>query len=279
MSPARRRAAVAMLRDRLHVSERWACRVVGQHRSTQRREPQAVAVDDGALRAQLREIAGRKKRWGYRRAHAHLRENGWQINRKRVQRLWREEGLRVTQRTRKRRRTGDPEAQWLRAERPNQLWALDFQYDQTADGRMLRVLNVVDEFTREALVMQVGRSITADQTVAALGVLVAQRGCPENIRCDNGPELTAHALRDWCTSARVTTSYIEPGAPWQNPFAESFNARVRDELLNLEQFSCLAEAQILAEDWREHYNREHPHSALGMKSPTAFAAGWAATQT
>jgi putative transposase len=124
--------------------------------------------------------------------------------------------------------------------------------------------------------MQVERSITAEQTVSALEQLVAGRGAPENIRCDNGPELTAHALRDWCASTAVTTSYIEPGAPWQNPFAESFNARVRDELLNLEEFSCLAEAQILAEAWRQDYNREHPHSALGMRSPAAFAAAWAA---
>ncbi|MGH2968382.1 MAG: IS3 family transposase [Solirubrobacteraceae bacterium] len=277
VSPARRRAAVAMLRDRLDVSERWACRVLGQHRSTQRHAPPAPAADDGELRVLLRELAARKPRWGYRRAHAHLRENGRQINRKRVQRVWREEGLRVPQRARKRRRTGDPEAKWLRAERPNQLWALDFQYDQTADGRMLRLLNVVDEFTREALVMQVDRSITAGQTVAALARLVAVRGCPENVRCDNGPELTAHALRDWCASASVTTSYIEPGAPWQNPFAESFNARVRDELLNLEDFSCLAEAQVLTEDWRDAFNREHPHSALGWKSPAAFAAAWATT--
>ena len=122
--------------------------------------------------------------------------------------------------------------------------------------------------------MHVGRSITAEQTVAALQALVAGRGCPENIRCDNGPELTAHALRDWCTNASVTTSYIEPGAPWQNPFAESFNARVRDELLNLEEFSCLAEAQILTEDWRIDYNGEHPHSALGYRSPTAFSTSW-----
>lgn len=265
-----------MLRGRLHFSERRACLLTGQHRSTQRHEPSPPAVQDGDLRRQLREIAERKPRWGYRRAHGHLRENGWTVNRKRVQRLWREEGLRVPQKTRKRRRTGDPEVRWLRAERPNQLWALDYQYDQTADGRMLRLLNIVDEFTREALVMQVERSITAEQTVSALEQLVAGRGAPENIRCDNGPELTAHALRDWCASTAVTTSYIEPGAPWQNPFAESFNARVRDELLNLEEFSCLAEAQILAEAWRQDYNREHPHSALGMRSPAAFATAWAA---
>ena len=266
-----------MVCDRLGVSERRACRYVGQHRSTQRHAPPAPAVDDGDLRARLRAIAAGKPRWGYRRAHAQLRRDGWSINHKRTQRLWREEGLRVPQQTRKRRRTGDPEVKWLRAERPNQLWALDFQYDQTADGRMLRLLNVVDEFTREALVMQVGRSITAEQTVAALQALVAERGCPQNVRCDNGPELTAHALRDWCSSASVTTSYIEPGAPWQNPFAESFNARVRDELLNQEEFSCLTEAQILTEDWRQTYNRDHPHSALGMQSPATFAATWVAT--
>jgi putative transposase len=153
---------------------------------------------------------------------------------------------------------------------------LDYQYDQTSDGRMLRLLNIVDEFTREALVMHVGRSITAEQNRHRPWALVAGRRSPENIRCDNGPELTAHALRGWCSSTQVTTRYIEPGAPWQDPFAESFNARVRNELLNLEEFSCLAEAQILAEDWRREYNAEHPHSALGMKSPDAFAATWAA---
>jgi len=268
-----------MLRGRLGFSERRACRLAGQHRSTQRHDPPVPAADDADLRARLRVIAERKKRWGYRRAHAQLRHDGWHVNRKRVQRLWREEGLRVPQKTRKRRRTGDAEATLLRAERPNQLWALDFQYDQTADGRMLRLLNIVDEFTREALVMHVDRSITAEQTVRALAALVGRRGAAENVRCDNGPELTANALRDWCTSTQVTTSYIEPGAPWQNPFAESFNARVRDELLNLEEFSCLLDAQILTEDWRTTYNAEHLHSSLGYKSPAAFAAAWTSAAT
>ncbi len=268
-----------MLVGRLELSERRACRLAGQHRSTHRREPAAPTAKDGDLRGQMREIARRKPRWGYRRAHAQLRADGWEINRKRVQRLWREEGLRVPQKTRKRRRTGDPEAKLLRAERPNEMWALDYQYDQTGDGRMLRFLNVVDEFTREALAMQVGRSITAEQTVSVLDDLVARRGCPQNLRCDNGPELTAHALRDWCTGAAVTTRYIEPGAPWQNPFAESFNARVRDELLNIEEFSCLAEAQVLTKDWRIAYNREHLHSALGYRSPAAFAAAWTPDRT
>ena len=263
-----------MLRDRLEFSERRACLLVGQHRSTQRHEPPAPPADDLDLRALLRDIAARKPRWGYRRAHAQVRQDGHQVNRKRVQRLWREEGLRVPQKTRKRRRTADPDAKRLRAQRPNELWALDYEYDQTADGRMLRLLNIVDEFTREALAMHVDRSITAEETVSVLEDIVARRGCPANLRCDNGPELTAHALRDWCTGADVTTRYIEPGSPWENPFAESFNARVRDELLNLEEFSCIAEAKVLTEDWKIAYNAEHLHSSLGYRSPDAFAATW-----
>ncbi len=233
-----------MLCDRLHVSERWACRVCGQHRSTQRREPMP-AGDDEALRAELRAFSARRPRWGYRQAHTHLQQEGWEINRKRVQRVWREEGLRVPQRTRKRRRLGDATApkELLRAERPGHVWAFDFQFDQTADGHVLKLLNVVDEFTREALVMHTARSVTADQTVAVLEALVAVRGAPTHIRCDNGPEMTANALIDWCAAQSTLTSYIDPGAPWQNPFVESFHSRVRDELLNLELFSCLAEAR------------------------------------
>ncbi len=264
-----------MLCDRLGVSERWACRIVGQHRSTQRREPEPAA-DDEALRGELRAFSAARPRWGYRQAHTHLRELGWEINRKRVQRVWREEGLRVPQRTRKRRRLGDstgPQGR-LRAERPNHVWAFDFQFDQTADGHALKLLNVVDEFTREALVMHTARGISADQTVAVLAALVAERGAPTHIRCDNGPEMTAHALIDWCVSQSAATSYIDPGAPWQNAFVESFHSRVRDELLNLELFSCLAEARVLIEDWREDYNQRRPHSSLGRKAPAAFAAAW-----
>jgi putative transposase len=264
-----------MLRDRLHVSERWACQLVGQHRSTQRREP-TPAADDEALRGALRAFSAKRPRWGYRQAHTHLRQQGWEINRKRVQRVWREEGLRVPQRTRKRRRLGDSTApkERLRAERPGHVWAFDFQFDQTADGKALKLLNVVDEFTREALVMHTARSISADQTVAVLERLVARRGAPTHIRCDNGPEMTAHALIDWCASQSTKTSYIDPGAPWQNPFVESFHSRVRDELLNLELFSCLTEAQVVIEDWRRDYNTQRPHSALGRKAPTVFAAAW-----
>jgi putative transposase len=243
-----------MLRDRLDVSERWACRVVGQHRSTERYEPQQ-AEDDAALRTELRKISTDRPRWGYRRAHAVLREEGWEVNRKRVQRLWREEGLRVPQKRRKRRRLGESTvpASRLAAQRPGHVWALDYQHDQTADGRVIRLLNVVDEFTREALAMLVARSIDADVTVAVLERLVAERGAPEHLRMDNGTELTSHALRDWCRFSKTGTVYIEPGSPWQNPYVESFNGKVRDELLDVEQFACLAEARVVIEDWREDY--------------------------
>jgi len=266
-----------MLQDRLGLSERRACRIAGQHRSTQRHEP-TLASDDAALRERLREISALKKRWGYRRAHARLIEEGWSVNKKRVQRLWREEGLRVPRRKRKRARLGDNrDGKELRAERPDHVWALDFQSDETADGRQLRVLNVIDEFTREALGSEVARSITAEDTVSLLEGLVAARGtAPEHIRCDNGPELIANSLRDWCRLSATATAYIEPGSPWQNPYIESFNGRTRDEVLDIELFHTLAEAKVILADWLVAYNTEHPHSALGMLPPARFAERWRA---
>jgi putative transposase len=265
-----------MLQDRLGVSERRACQIAGQHRSTQRHKPH-VADDDAALRGRLREISRERPRWGYRRAHATLCEQGWQVNRKRVQRLWRQEGLRVPVRRRKRRRLGDSTvpADRLVAEHPDHVWALDFQFDQTADGRILKLLHVVDEFTREALAIECRRRIDADATVAVLDRIVTQRGrAPRFIRCDNGPEMTANALKDWCRFSRAGSAYIEPGSPWQNAYVESFGSRVRDELLSVELFSCLAEAKVMATDWREDYNERRPHSALGMQAPARFARKW-----
>jgi putative transposase len=263
------------LRERFGVGERWACQLVGRHRSTQRHQPDPVEADE-VLRALLREISGLRPRWGYRRAHVRLGELGHEVNRKRVQRLWREEGLRVPARRRKRRRLGESTvpADRLRAERPDHVWAIDFQFDQTADGRVLKLLNIVDEFTREALAMHVARGIDSDQTVAVLDRLANLRGAPVHVRCDTGPELTAHALRDWCRFTRTETACIEPGAPWQNAYVESFNGRVRDELLDVEQFSCLAEAVVVIEDWRQDYNTHRPHSALGNQTPSAYAQAW-----
>jgi putative transposase len=265
-----------MLQDRLGISERRACRYAGQHRSTQRHDP-TVTGEDQALRGELRKISRDRPRWGYRRAHKLLLDRGWELNRKRTQRMWREEGLRVPQRRRKRPRLGDSTvpAERLRAERPDHVWAIDFQFDQTADGHILKLLNIVDEFTREALAIECRRRIDADHTVGVLDRLVGERGtAPAFIRCDNGPELTANALRDWCRFSRAGSSYIEPGSPWQNPYVESFGSRLRDELLAVELFSCLAEAQVLIEDWRQDYNLHRPHSALGMMAPTPFAVGY-----
>jgi putative transposase len=264
-----------MLVDRLGLSERRACRIAGQNRSTQRYCPQ-VAPDDAALRRRLRKISEQRPRWGYRRAHGHLLTEGISVNRKRVQRIWREEGLHVPRKAKKRRRLGvsTAAADRLKACRPNHVWALDFQHDATEDGRELKFLNILDEFTREALAIEVERTINADATVKVLEHLATERGAPANIRADNGPELTAWALREWCRLGSTGTAYIEPGSPWQNPYVESFNARQRDELLNVEVFTCLEEAQVLAADWRTDYNANHPHSALGMMSPDRFAASW-----
>jgi putative transposase len=229
------------------------------------------------LRAELRRFSRQRPRWGYRRAHQHLLDEGWSVNRKRTQRLWREEGLRVAQKRRKRQRVGESTVagERLRAERPDHVWALDFQFDVTEDGRAVKLLYVVDEFTREALSMGAERRIDADKLVDVLDRIVSERGgYPEFVRCDNGPEMTSNALRDWCRFSRTGTAFIEPGSPWENPFVESFNSRVRDELLAVEVFSCLTEVKVMIEDYRRDYNRCRPHRAHRMMTPAAFAAGW-----
>jgi putative transposase len=260
-----------MAQERFGLSERRACRVVGQPRSTQRRP--APVPGDGPLRARLHEIARRHQRFGYRRVHALLCREGWVINRKKVLRIWREEGLKVHPRHHKRRRPAQGEPLG-RAEHPNHVWAIDFQFDATSDGRMLKLANIVDEFTREALSTRTGRTCKADELVEVLEHLLAERGAPEHLRCDNGPELIAWALRDWCRSRGSTTSYVEPGSPWENPYVESFNARIRDELLASTEFCTLAEARVLIEDWRIEYNTQRPHSSLGYLTPVEFHQVW-----
>lgn len=270
-----------MLIDRLDISERRACQITGQSRSTQRRKP-VMPDQERELRSWLVEFSRKRPRFGYRRAHAIAKKNGFKVNRKKVQRIWREEGLKVTHKAKKRSRIGNSstESRLLEAEHPNHVWAIDYQDDQTADGRRLRYLNVVDEFTREVLATHVARSITADKTVQVLEELVESRDvAPEFIRSDNGPELTSHALADWCRFSGTGAAFIEPGSPWQNAYVESLNGRLRDELLNQELFHTLLEAQVLAEDWRIDHNRHHPHSALGMLSPDEFAAIWRRTGT
>ncbi len=275
VTPDRRRRAVMVLQERFGVSQRRACRVVGQHRSTQRREPRPEPVEDEKLRRRLRRFARRHPRLGWRKAHDVVRREGFVVNHKKIQRLWREEGLRrPPPRKNKKRRPGTSDGTLLRAEHPNHVWALDFQFDETADQRRLKLLNIVDEHTREALAMDVHRSMGADHVVSCLERLVAQRGAPKHLRMDNGPELIAWALRDWCRLSGLDTVYIEPGSPWENPWIESFNGRARDELLNIEEFGSLTEARVVIEDWRIEYNTWRPHSSLGGLTPAEYAATW-----
>jgi putative transposase len=266
-----------MIQERHGFSERRACRLVGQPRSTQRRRPPPVPDEDTRVRERLRHLARTRPRYGYRRLTALLREEGFRVNHKRIQRLCRDEGLRVLRRPKKRFRIGTstfPGAR-LRATHPDQVWAIDFVFDQTADLRSVKILAITDEFTKEALAIEVDRSIDADHTVRVLDRIMARTARrPEHLRMDNGSELTAHALRDWCRFSETHTTYIEPGSPWENPFIESFNGKLRDELLDCEIFESLLEAQVLAEDFRIDYNTCRPHSSLGYLAPVKFAEQW-----
>ena len=220
------------------------------------------------------ELVGRHPRYGYRRIWALLRREGWRINRKRVYRLWRRQGLKVPRKQRKKRRLGTSANGCVRrrAESKDHVWAWDFIYDRTADGRSLKWLSVVDEYTRECLVLEVRRRLPAAAVVELLAQVLAYRGAPRQIRSDNGPEFIAEALRQWLAKAGVATLYIAPGAPWENGYAESFHSRLRDELLDREEFVSLMEAKVLAMEWRQEYNQERPHSALGYQTPLEFAS-------
>jgi putative transposase len=232
-----------------------------------------MPTEDEKLRRRLRDFARRHPRLGWRKAHDVVRREGHVVNHKRLRRLWREEGLRrPPPRKAKKRRPGNSDGVLLRAEYPNHVWGLDFQFDETADQRRLKMLNIVDEHTREALAMDVARSLTADDVIRVFERLVAERGAPGFLRMDNGPELIAWALREWCRLSGLGTIYIEPGSPWENPWIESFNGRSRDELLNITEFGSLTEARVIVEDWRIEYNTWRPHSSLGGLTPAEYAA-------
>ena len=223
------------------------------------------------------ELATEYGRYGYRRVTAMLREEGFRVNHKRVERLWRREGLKVPAKQPKRRRLWltDGSCVRLRPGSPNHVWSYDFLFTRTSDGRALRLLTVLDEFTRECLAIDVARRITSDDVLERLTQLFVLRGAPGYLRSDNGPEFTARALRTWLKRVGVQTLYIEPGSPWENGYIESFNGRLRDELLNGEVFDTLPEAQVLCDQWRWNYNAVRPHSALGYQPPAPEAiAPW-----
>lgn len=222
----------------------------------------------------MHELSGRHPRYGYRRIWALLRREGFGVNRKRVQRLWRLNGLKVPQRRRKKRALGQGSngCAVRRAEHKNHTWAWDFIHDRTSNGRSLKWISVVDEYTRECLVLEVGRSLTAVDVIDAIAESMKRRGAPKHIRSDNGPEFIAGALQRWLERAKVKTLYVAPGSPWQNGYAESFHARLRDELLEQEMFSSVEEAKLLSRRWQWEYNQERPHSALGYCTPAEYAA-------
>jgi transposase InsO family protein len=231
------------------------------------------------LITRLLELVREHPRYGYRFVTVLLRREGWKVNRKRVYRLWQQEGLQVPKKQRKKRRLGTSDGSCVRrrAEHKDHVWAWDFVFDRTANGRTLKWLAIVDEYTRECLALEVNRRMTSDDVLDVLRDLFVIRGVPKHIRSDNGPEFIAGAIRKFLTGAGVETLYIEPGSPWQNGYAESFNSRLRSELLGAEVFDNVAAAQSLAAAWRNDYNHHRPHSSLGYQTPAEFSAGCAAS--
>lgn len=261
------------VRARLSQSERRVCRVLGQARSTQRYTAVARDGDEPLVRRMLELVRAHPRR-GYRMIWGMLRMEGWRVNQKRVHRLWRQGGLRVPSKQHKRTRLGQSANGIVRrrAQRPNHVWAIDFIHDTDAHGRPLKWLSVVDEFTRECAALEVGRSMTARGVAEVLIGLFTTRGVPKHIRSDNGPEFIARTIRRLAGLTGVEALYIAPGSPWENGYAESFHARLRDELLNAEIFADVHEARALAAAWRHEYNHHRPHSSLGYVPPAAFAA-------
>jgi len=274
VTTAEKREAVQFLLRR-GLSERRACRLIQLQRSTlhyQAREDRNVE-----LRATMHELAQQHRRYGYRRIYRLLRRRGQVVNKKRVQRLWQRAKLQVRRPRRKRRRPTQPPPQ--QASYPNHVWTYDFVKDRCLSGTPLRLLTVMDEFTREGLAIAVRRTFPARQVMVVLARLFEQHGVPAYLRSDNGPEFVALAVRGWLHTQQVQTLYIDPGCPWQNGFEERFNGTVRDEFLNSHAFASVAEAQVLADAYLREYNQERPHSSLGYQTPLEFKRDWYARQS
>jgi len=269
-APQKKRAVRHLVLSK-KCSERQACRFVGLSRSTARYAKRSKA-DEAELVERLKEFARKRHRRGYRLAHQELRRAGLRINHKRVHRLWCKEGLSVpSRRTYKKLRTERP-AREVTADHANAIWCLDFVQDSTISGTKLRILSVTDEFTRQSLALEVGRSFKSERVCQVLREVFARCGTPAALRMDNGPEFVALALRGLCHQRQINAAYSEPGKPWQNGFAESFHARLRDEFLNAEVFESVREAQVRLRGWRRYWNQERLHSSLGYRTPDEFAA-------
>jgi putative transposase len=263
---------VNAVQEIFQVSERKVCRALGQPRSTQRYIKQ-ISNDEDSLTLRVVELAGQYGRYGYRRITALLQQEGWRVNHKRVERLWSREGLKVPPKQPKRGRLwlNDGSCLRLKPEFPNHVWSYDFVLERTHDGRAFRILNVIDEYTRECLAVKVKRHLDHEDVQECLTELFCERGVPVHLRSDNGPEFIANALREWLNKLSVKPLFIEPGSPWENGYVESFNGKMRDELLNREIFYTLKEAQVLIARWREEYNHFRPHSSLGYRPPAPQA--------
>jgi len=257
------------------VSERRACQVLGQYRSVQRYQLQP-REDEAALTEAIIALAREYGRYGYRRITAMLRGQGWQVNFKRVERIWRQEGLKVPQKQPKKRRLwlNDGSCIRLRPQYANHVWAYDFVQDRTWEGKAFKMLTVVDEFSRECLAIVTERKLNSQDVLETLSELFVRHGPPGHLRSDNGGEFQARLVRHWLRRLKVKTLFIEPGSPWENGYNESFNGKFRDELLNGEIFYTLKEAQILIEQWRQHYNTVRPHSSLGYRPPAPESVAW-----
>ena len=260
------------VREKLHMSERRVCRVINQPRSTQR-HTSVLRDDDGLLRAEIVQLALKYGRYGYRRITVLLQRAGWHVNHKRVERIWREEGLKVPKKQPKRARLwlNDGSCVRLRPTHRHHVWSYDFVADRTHDGRSIKMLTVIDEYSRECLAIVVERRLQSDDVLSCLTDLFIRHGIPEYIRSDNGSDFTARIVRQWLKRIGVQTLYIEPGSPWENGYNESFNGKLRDELLNGEIFYTLKEAQVLIERWRFEYNTFRPHSSLNNRPPAPEA--------
>ncbi len=258
--------------EAFHLSERRVCRALGQPRSTQRYVGRE-ASDEENLTLRLVELARQYGRYGYRRITALLQTEGWRVNHKRVERLWRQEGLKVPAKQPKRGRLwlNDGSCLRLTPEFPGQVWSYDFVLERTHDGRPFWILNVIDEYTRECLAVRVARQLDHQDVQECLAELFCARGVPVHLRSDNGPEFIAHLLREWLGRLDVRPLFIEPGSPWENGYIKSFNGKMRDELLNREIFCTLREAQVLIERWRKEHNYIRPHSSLGYRPPAPQA--------
>ena len=272
VSLAAQRHAAAVLEQTHNVSERRACQVLSLHRSTKRRQP--GRPDQGALVARIHALSERYPRFGYRKIFVLLQAEQWHVSRETVRRLRKREGLQVVKKTRKRRPVGTSTVVPTRAAHPNHVWSYDFVQDETTDGRRLKCLTGLDEYTRESVAIHCARSITAGDVVQVLQGLFAQRGTPGYVKSDNGPEFIAHRVTEWLRTHHVDTAFIAPGSPWQNGHNESFNGVFRDGCLDRWLFASVQEARRIIHHWREEYNNERPHGALKGLTPAAFAAQW-----